>query len=564
MKTHFITLAFLTLVSLQAPYPPASVLATAGDNQITLSWFEVSCATSYNIYRSDDPSLCECSYSYFATTTDLEYIDTDVTNGVEYFYSVSAVNVCGVGPRSDAVSAIPQAPNPPPLAKPNVLVIMTDDQSVSSLPYMSITNAIFNDHSVHFTNFQVTTPLCCPSRAIFLTGNYAHRHGVINHAPVTGGWEKFVSSGAEALALPVWLRASGYKNAFVGTYMKGYQVSPSNYVPPGWDSWFGWRTVGEPNAYYNYTVLDDIDGNGPTAGVTRSYGNTEAEYATTVIRDRAIQVITNTQPTTPLFLYVAFTAPHGPSIALSQDMNTHTGVSVPQPPNFNESDVSDKPAWIRNLQPANVTTLTTQYRKQLDTLASVDRAIGDIVSAFGNRPTIIFYTSDNGLSEGRHRWPWKNQLLASMSESFLLVRDPLLAPGVRVDNALTGNISIAPTIAERTGTTIPYTPNGVSLWARLLNPLVPLPDRILIEVAISENGQIPPGTAIVTASWHQLGAWRYVEYPTTGESILIDIVNDPYALDSKHAHTGIHSDTGLSYSAIKAQLAAELAQLRTQ
>ena len=75
-------------------------------------------------------------------------------------------------------------------ASPNVLVIMTDDQTVESMRVMTNVRRLLRDRGATFSQSFVTFALCCPSRATYLTGQYAHNHGVLGNAPPTGGYAK--------------------------------------------------------------------------------------------------------------------------------------------------------------------------------------------------------------------------------------------------------------------------------------------------------------------------------------------------------------------------------------
>ena len=61
-------------------------------------------------------------------------------------------------------------------------------------------------------------PLCCPSRATYLTGQYAHNHGVIHNAGPFGGYARLDHTNT----LPVWLQQAGYRTIHVGRYLNGY------------------------------------------------------------------------------------------------------------------------------------------------------------------------------------------------------------------------------------------------------------------------------------------------------------------------------------------------------
>ncbi|HEV2711486.1 MAG TPA: sulfatase-like hydrolase/transferase, partial [Gaiellaceae bacterium] len=69
-------------------------------------------------------------------------------------------------------------------SKPNIVVLMTDDQTVESLRVMANVNALLVKQGTTFVNSFASFPLCCPSRATFVTGQYGHNHTVMgNSAP---------------------------------------------------------------------------------------------------------------------------------------------------------------------------------------------------------------------------------------------------------------------------------------------------------------------------------------------------------------------------------------------
>jgi hypothetical protein len=103
--------ALLHLTSTQtAPPTPTGLTATAGDNQVALSWNASSGATSYNVKRS---TTSGSGYATIASPTTASYTDTTVANGTTYYYVVSAVNGGGESANSSQVSATPKSGPPP-------------------------------------------------------------------------------------------------------------------------------------------------------------------------------------------------------------------------------------------------------------------------------------------------------------------------------------------------------------------------------------------------------------------------------------------------------------------
>ena len=122
---------------------------------------------------------------------------------------------------------------------PNFVVIMVDDLDSASVAYMPAVNRLLAESGATFSRFFATTPLCCPSRASLLRGQYAHNHGVLRNTGEDAGFTAFHESGDESDTIATELDAAGYQTALIGKYLNGY-ASPreeSSYVPPGWDFW---------------------------------------------------------------------------------------------------------------------------------------------------------------------------------------------------------------------------------------------------------------------------------------------------------------------------------------
>ena len=117
--------------------------------------------------------------------------------------------------------------------KPNIILILTDDQPYQTMQYMPTVQKELVAKGVNFTNAYVTTPLCCPSRSSILTGLYVHNHGVKTNRIPLGGATVFDDSST----LPVWLQSAGYRTALMGKYLNDYDALPEGYIPPGWDEW---------------------------------------------------------------------------------------------------------------------------------------------------------------------------------------------------------------------------------------------------------------------------------------------------------------------------------------
>src|SRR5688500_7298039 len=119
--------------------------------------------------------------------------------------------------------------------RPNIVVVMADDQTGESLRVMTNVQNLLARQGLTFDNSFASYALCCPSRATFLTGQYAHNHGVLSNKPPYGGYYALDSENT----LPVWLKRAGYETIHVGKYLNGYGDHDRHEIPPGWTEWHG-------------------------------------------------------------------------------------------------------------------------------------------------------------------------------------------------------------------------------------------------------------------------------------------------------------------------------------
>ena len=85
---------------------------------------------------------------------------------------------------------------------------------------MPRTRRLLGDQGTTFARNFVSYPLCCPSRATLLTGQYAHNSGVLGNRPPQGGYQKLRPTADRTL--PVWLSRAGYDTVHIGKYLNGY------------------------------------------------------------------------------------------------------------------------------------------------------------------------------------------------------------------------------------------------------------------------------------------------------------------------------------------------------
>jgi arylsulfatase A-like enzyme len=439
--------------------------------------------------------------------------------------------------QSKSASAVP----------PNVLVLMTDDQTVESMRIMPNVKTLLADRGVTFDNSFVSYSLCCPSRSTFLTGQYAHNHGVWGNTAPNGGYYKLDSTNT----LPVWLQRAGYQTIHLGKYLNQYGTRNAREIPPGWGQWYG---TPDPSTYryLNYTINEN--------GNLVTFGTAASDYKTDVESRMAVDLIARqAADPRPFFMWVAFLAPHS---GAPRDADDPTGLATPSPaprhknrfaneplptpPSLNEADVSDKPAAIRNrplLAPARLNAVRQSYQQRLESLLAVDEAVAQIVNELARTGkldnTYIIFTSDNGFFHGEHRVPAGKVLLYEPSIRVpLIIRGPGIPAGQH-RSQFVANIDLAPTITKVTGAQPGRVMDGRSLIPFAKDRLLQSGRDILLET--------PTYAAVRSPNW------LYAEY-TTGERELYNLARDRDELNSLHADP--------RYDKIKANLAARLARLR--
>ncbi|MET0927687.1 MAG: sulfatase [Solirubrobacterales bacterium] len=478
--------------------------------------------------------------------------------------------------------------------KPNIVLITTDDQTLASLRVMDRVQRELVDRGVTFENALATFPLCCPSRASWITGQYAHNHGVIDNQERNGG-------GYQALrepdkVLPAWLDAGGYDTALVGKWLHDYRtLDPA----PGWDRFWALTAPTMVN-YYGYEVTD-------SRGGRVRYGKDADDYVTDALtRDYALPYIRqHERDPDPFFLHVSYIAPHwgrgrndaagrrcanGKPFAFEtakakpapRDAGAFGEAKLPTPPSFNEADMSDKPGAVRGrerLSRREIRVVTERYRCELASLLAVDRAVGEITAAIDeahlSRRTYVIFTSDNGYMHGEHRiraekvQPYEEALRVP-----LVIAGPAIPPGVTVNDPV-ANVDLAPTILELAEVQVPDALQR-PVDGRSLAPYTygrGDPDRAVPIEAKRPPRRSATGT-FVAPSWIGVRTARYLyvehyraEVPTLAEGFgleigagsvtdveLYDLAADPHELISRHADS--------AYVVTRAALAGAVGELR--
>jgi N-acetylglucosamine-6-sulfatase len=500
--------------------------------------------------------------------------------------------------RRPEVSGPSISPHTLPNNRPNIVFMVADDQASQDeqlMEFMPNAKDIFADHGIKFSDFHSESPLCCVARSGFFTGQHTHNHGVDqNNAALLN----------PAMTIATQLQTQGYYTMLAGKYLNAYgnnktcfKKNPANCAPTIPVGWNAWDAFSDPN-YYNYTRWHGVNPNNGTSGssTAQNYGDASDpnNYSTRQVANWAVDQIASAPASQPIFQWVAAYGPHAPTTPDPVDTGATCNITKWFPPNYNEADVSDKPAYVRAIPPMTGSKATGLNRlASCQALQSVDRAVGrirDELSSTGRlNNTIFIYMGDNGMNGGEHRLsdkqaPYETQIPFYMSWPAMWSNSPYTV------NEHVQNIDVAPTLCAITGCTMgPYpngqqTPDGLSFLnilegsAQTINRDAVLDEMPAIK-SVGTDFAIPTWEAITTTSSSPLAnqgcdtdtaaaggcRWHYIEY-ATGEKELYDMSHGPcysWTVGSAGDPCELNNLAGNSaYASIQSQMATRLAQLK--
>jgi N-acetylglucosamine-6-sulfatase len=366
--------------------------------------------------------------------------------------------------------------------RPNILVVMTDDQAAADVAQMPNVKRLLARRGTAFADAIDSFPLCCPARATFITGQYAHNHGVAgNFYPY--GWYGMKGRGN---TLPRWLQKAGYRTALVGKWLNGYGAKDAHgEVPKGFDIWRGLLDV---SAYDYYNFVMNLDGR------LKAWG--DSDFAHKLVRFASVEVSPNPGGLTGVLNHLTDTfgpgpyhywgaenpqdySPAGPDPRYPQRYAPETANwLLPKPPSFAQQDLSKEPSNIRdNTAPLSqnaIDQLQLDYQGRIGGLRAVDDHVAKLVQILRTTHqldnTLIVFVSDNGWLQGQHDIPGDKYL---PYEESIRVPFILRGPGVPAGETVRGqvtNVDFASTLLDAAGARAGRTQDGVSLLPTARDP----------------------------------------------------------------------------------------------
>ncbi|MBL8985993.1 MAG: sulfatase [Gemmatimonadetes bacterium] len=452
------------------------------------------------------------------------------------------------------------APSRPADRPPNVVLILVDDLRWDDLgieghPFAETPNIDqLAREGVRFRNAFATTPLCSPSRAAILTGQYAHTNGIIDNTA-----RDSTSHRLETFARP--LARAGYQTGFFGKWHMGNDDNPR----PGFTHWVAMKGQGEAiDPFFN------VDG-------TRRQ---ERGYVTDLLTDHAVEFVERAR-SGPFLVFLAHKALH-PNVVQRDDGSTgavagqaegfipaprHRGryatATVPRRPNA-AGPVEGKPALLRPLDgvtPLGPTTGTPDQdvRDRLEMLLGVDESVGRLVEklkAIGEYDrTVFIVTSDHGYFYGEHQLNDERRLAYEETIRIpLIIRYPPVARAGATPPQMVQTIDLASTVLALAGAPDSVARHGTSLVPVLRGTDSAWRTSVLIEYY---SDAVFPRIRNMGYQAVRTERYKYIHYPELpGMDELYDLATDPFEMTNL-----IDTPAG---RAVLPTLQAELARLQQE
>lgn len=419
--------------------------------------------------------------------------------------------------------------------KPNIIYILSDDHRYD---FMGFTGKVLfletpnmdrmAREGVHFQNAFVTTALCSPSRASILTGQYTHRHGVVDN-------QSLVPEGTTFF--PKYLQEGGYRTGYIGKWHMGeHNDNPR----PGFDYWASFRGQGH---YWNSV----FNVNGTREEIS------DSTYVTHAITKYAKDFLDSRNEGEPFFLYISHKAVHAEFIPAPEHDGKYDDNEVSYPPTMfppghekstvteGEYNYSDVPEWVKKQRYSwhgvdymyhGQMDFDEFYKKYCETLLALDESIGEILDYLEDEDlmdnTIVMYMGDNGFSFGEHGLIDKRQAYEESMRVPLLAMGAGIEGGVKVIKENVQNIDIGPTFLEMAGVEIPEHFDGQSFTQLMKGNSTEWRDTIYYEYFWERPfPQTPTVHAIRTAKY------KYIRYHGIWDlNELFDIENDPLEMNN--------------------------------
>ncbi len=439
--------------------------------------------------------------------------------------------------------------------RPNIIYLMTDDQTIGALGCYGNKDIItpnldkLASEGVRFANHYDTTSICMASRSSVMTGLYEYRHGCnFSH----GDMERRVFAGT----YPVKLRQAGYFTGFAGKI--GFTIEGEKFdaFEKEFDVWAGGPGQTNYQTGKNKGIAMYAD---KYPHCSRAYGAWAQDFMKSA-----------KQSGKPFCISISFKAPHMPFTPDPIDLKLYESKKTfTRPLNYGVENG-------RHLSPqVHTSRAATGYREWVNDydnhvklyyalITGVDAAVGMIREGLQSeglaQNTVIIFTSDNGYNSGSHGFGDKVIPYEEGSKAPLIILDPRLPKehAGKVSDAVTGNVDMCATIFALSGVPAPEGIDGKNLLPLLTNPAGRVRDWLpLFNFWGQQSAQ---SMAVVSSEWKYI-YWYYGGKDMKPTEELFHLAKDRIEMANVASDSKLTAQLATARSAYDIELAAMKAKV---
>ncbi len=411
----------------------------SNDKSVRLSWTPCGSFTSSRIrYRVNGTN----TWTTVSTGTDTFAIIKNLLASTTYQYEVNTCSGNSAWTSSATFTTLASGE-----WRPNIIVFYLDDSRYDPFApdggpsfYESPGINRIADEGVNFKYSYSCLALCAPCRATMMTGLYPHHHGVYNNGKVTS---------FNHVTTAEILHNNGYYTGFVGKY--GFQKFPDI-------DGFDYYLESSNDVYWN----SDYDYNG-------QFNIVIPGHKTDVITNKAFEFLNSVPNGERFLLYVNHKAPHVPYTPRTQDIGIYHDAPLPFPSNFYKYKFNYPSSYYGcGSTTQDSSQLKSEVEGYYEMLAGAEASIDSIMTYLDQKgildSTLVIFSSDQGLLKGEHQLGGKEVVLEESIHVPMFIRYPKwFAPGTVINDEISVNIDIAPTILEAAEIPDTFNMDGISM-----------------------------------------------------------------------------------------------------
>jgi arylsulfatase A-like enzyme len=415
--------------------------------------------------------------------------------------------------------------------RPNIVIILPDQMRASAMGCDGNTQVKTPNidrmaaEGIRFHRTYANVPVCCPARAILLTGTYPHVNGMLAND---------LRLREEQVTLAEILRDAGYRTGFIGKWHLDGGPRDPGFVPPGprRQGFEFWAAYECHHRHFRPTYFRDTP-----EPITVEKFEPEASC------DFAVEFLRSQPKGQPFFLTVQMGPPHDPYGAPEEYARQYPPERIVPPENWQPNSEVSKPSANRAVGTAFTPYIPAGGREEIAAyyaaVTAVDDQVGRLLRTLDelgfDENTIVLFTSDHGDMLGSHGLRRKRKPYDESARVPGIIRWPVRIPAGQVVETLFSHVDMPPTLLALAGIEVPQDMQGADLSRVALGQTTDGPDAVLLQIFVPFHpDQVArPWRGIVTADYTYA---RFEEEPW----LLFDRRHDPAELhnlvgDNEHA-----------------------------